>query len=523
MELSSVTMNASQTRSGGGQIRARPNLLPSPLPHIILHGVELAYSPSLTMLGTVLDEHLTFAAHRAACVAKASKALQAVALLSRARAGLAPRWVRQLVMAVVEPRLSRMAELWFEGGEGGVSRAYQGVWKDAARQVCGGYRSAARVPLEVEANLMPLDLVLRSHQFRLALRALSATARHPLAPLTSLARPARVRKHPSPLHRALHAFPSLLPPSLQVEPIVPSPLPPWAATPAHSTLIAPSKEEAVVANSLPPDALLGYSDGSLLEGLADSVGGEGEGARLTVSAATSLVQQLHSPSLTLLIDNQALLLCPADPSPSPGQQQRLALRAALLALLAAAPWVVVVLMWCPGHEGVDGNERADALAKEAAEEGRRREEARRVYAGGGADAGGLRGRSRTVGRAAVLFRASQGSQALLSSEGSEWGGGEGETSGTWARRAATRLAHRLAVQQPPQPLQGEVEGGEGLPKSLSALKQAQREERLHQQHPQQHHQRLPPLPSRLSRRHRRPPPSLAGRCLSRLYNSLPAV
>ncbi|GAA5921622.1 hypothetical protein JCM6882_006774, partial [Rhodosporidiobolus microsporus] len=291
--------------------RPRNTKLPTLIPHIVLRGVELAYSPSLTMLGTVLDKHLTFAAHRAASVAKASKVLQGVALLSRARAGLAPRWVRQLVMAVVEPRLSWMAELG--------------------------------VPGRVEGYCTP---GMRRVSFRLALRALSATPGHPLEPLTPLARPARVRKHPSPLHRALHAFPSLLPPSLQVKPIIPSPLPPWAATPAYPTLIAPSKEEAVAAhqqhlNSLPPDALLGYSDSSLLEGSvgASSVvmvtgrmeaelvslrvlgsqqivwAGEAEGARLTVTAATPLAQQLHLPSLTLLIDNQALLLRPIDPSP----------------------------------------------------------------------------------------------------------------------------------------------------------------------------------------------------------------
>ncbi|GAA5899541.1 hypothetical protein JCM6882_001145 [Rhodosporidiobolus microsporus] len=231
-----------------------------------------------------------------------------------------------------------MAELWFKGGEEGVSKAYQGVWKDV---------------------------------FRLALRALSATPGHPLEPLTPLARPTRVRKHPSPLHRALHALPSLLPPSLTVEPIVPSPLPPWEATPAYTTLIASSREEAIAThqqhlNSLPPDALLGYSDSSLLEGLVGAAlvalvrcwmeeelvslrvlggqqtvwAGEAEGARLTVAAAAPLAQQLHTPSLTLLIDNQSLLLCPVDPYPSPGQHQQLALRAALLALLAAAPRVI---------------------------------------------------------------------------------------------------------------------------------------------------------------------------------------
>ncbi|GAA5921813.1 hypothetical protein JCM6882_001976, partial [Rhodosporidiobolus microsporus] len=118
------------------------------------------------------------------------------------------------------------------------------------------------------------------------------------------------------------------------------------------TLIAPTKEDAIAThqqhlNSLPPDALLGYSDGSLLEGLAGASSvvmvrcrmgeelvslrvlggqqtvwaGKAEGARLNLNAAAPLVQQLHAPSLTLLIDNQSLLLCPFNPSPSPGQHQ----------------------------------------------------------------------------------------------------------------------------------------------------------------------------------------------------------
>ncbi|GAA5846415.1 hypothetical protein JCM11251_006753, partial [Rhodosporidiobolus azoricus] len=375
--------------------------LPVNPPHAVLRGEALTFSPSLTLLGTKLDFTLSFSGHQARCAAKAATALSGVRLLSKAKAGLKPTFVRQLVRAVVEPRLTWMGEIW---GEKGVSAASRAVWKDAARAVCGGYRSTSAAAMEVEANLPPLDLLLRSLSFRFALRSLSAPPAHLLHDPCRLARPARRLRHPSPLYNALHSFPALLPPSLSIEPLLPWPVPPWLPSPHYSTSIAPNREEALTAlpellSSLPPAALVGFSDGSLIDDFAGAASalwvkdtgeaahttlrvlggqqtvwaGEAEGARLIILSALPLLQLHHSPSLTLLIDNQAFLLAPTDPSPTPGQHLRLQLRA-LPHLNDANPSVAVRLVWCPGHEGVKGNELVDLLAKEAAEEGSRRAE-----------------------------------------------------------------------------------------------------------------------------------------------------
>ncbi|GAA5920563.1 hypothetical protein JCM6882_001974 [Rhodosporidiobolus microsporus] len=215
----------------------------TPLP-VLLNGVPLEYSPSLTLLGVELNSELHFKPHIASCAAKAAKALTGVALLARARAGLSPRWVRRLVNVVVTPRLLWTAAVSYD------------PWK------------------QVEANLPPLDLVLRRHLHRFALRLHASTAFHPCCDPFTLARTTRPsRHHPSAFHHALHSFPDTLPPSTLVEPLIPHALPPWDTPPSFAVLIPLSKEEAERTytshlRSLPPTHSLLHSDGSLMDGFA---------------------------------------------------------------------------------------------------------------------------------------------------------------------------------------------------------------------------------------------------------------
>ncbi|GAA6025381.1 hypothetical protein JCM10207_001368, partial [Rhodosporidiobolus poonsookiae] len=282
-------------------------LPPEPHPPVVLGGVPLAYSPSLVMLGTTLDSRLTFREHVARCVAKASTAAAGVRLLAGAKAGLAPKFVRRLVEAVVTPRLLWMGEVWYNLRRKTVSKGLEGVQRSCCLAVTGAYRTTSLAALQVEANLPPLDLVLRRRCFALALRALSATPTHPLHARARLARIVRgKRTHPSPLHLAIHAFPTLLPPSLAVEPLVPHPVAPWSPPPHVSVVVAPSKEEAVEAHD-----------------------------RLVAALPADRVLATPVRSVTLCLDNQGVVTAPFSPAPTPGQYLRLALRARALGLTTA--------------------------------------------------------------------------------------------------------------------------------------------------------------------------------------------
>jgi hypothetical protein len=111
------------------------------LPSVALNGIEPAYSPSLTMLGTILDGQLTFKAYITACAAKAMVALTGVGLLARARDGLAPKWVKRMVEGVVMLWLLWMGGVWWD--ERVVSKELDSVQRAAARLVTGGYRTTS--------------------------------------------------------------------------------------------------------------------------------------------------------------------------------------------------------------------------------------------------------------------------------------------------------------------------------------------------------------------------------------------
>ncbi|GAA6026538.1 hypothetical protein JCM10207_009306, partial [Rhodosporidiobolus poonsookiae] len=125
-----------------------------------------------------LQQH--FKAHVARCAGKASTAVLAVRLLASAGKGLAPREVRTIVEAVVVPRLLWMAEIWYDPAKKTVSKTFEAVQRRAMLAISSAYRTTSLAALQVETNSPPLDLVARRRTLRLALRALSSTAPHPL-------------------------------------------------------------------------------------------------------------------------------------------------------------------------------------------------------------------------------------------------------------------------------------------------------------------------------------------------------
>uniref|UniRef100_A0A0K3CPZ3 BY PROTMAP: gi/342318905/gb/EGU10861.1/ Pol-like protein [Rhodotorula glutinis ATCC 204091] n=2 Tax=Rhodotorula toruloides TaxID=5286 RepID=A0A0K3CPZ3_RHOTO len=262
-------------------------------PKVVLCSEKLEYSLSaLGMLSVTIDERLTFKQHMASCAVKASKAMVGVGLLVKSRGGLKAKYVRRLVEAVVLPRLTWCAAVWYKPGTT-VSKTLKQVQKAAARIVTGGHRTTSLAALEVEANLLLLDLRL-THQ-----------------------------------------------PRTRVEQIVYSPLAPWSSPPRCRLVVAALKEESVESHGREVCALdecgglAAYSDGSLLESRAGAstvvrfgageeelwgkkaramgqyqsvYAAELEGARLALDGLQQTLNSSPAPSASVFIDNQSVLL-----------------------------------------------------------------------------------------------------------------------------------------------------------------------------------------------------------------------
>jgi len=72
--------------------------------------------------------------------------------------------------------------------------------------------------------------------------------------------------------------------------------------------------------------------------------------------------------ITIFTEAQAAIRRMATDEPEPGQKYALEARRHIAALLRAAPGIIIEIRWCPAHEGVEGNEKADEWAQLAVEE-----------------------------------------------------------------------------------------------------------------------------------------------------------
>ncbi|GAA5959568.1 hypothetical protein JCM10213_008943, partial [Rhodosporidiobolus nylandii] len=461
--------------------------IPLAPPPIVLCGEDLPYAPEMTILGGVFDTHLSFLPHIARCARNASAALNAVACTMGARHGFRPALAKTLYEAVVVPRLLWAGALWWkeEGAEGKMA-VLRAVQKEGARLVSGGFGTAAREALEVEAGLAPLEHRLRLTHLKLALRALSAPPSLPLHAPTqlTLARPSP--PHPSPLHAALAS--PLLPRNTRLETILPDPVAPWEEEPSVAIVIAESKEASVAMHERAAAAaeegdVLVYTDGSLMEGETGagvmfevkSAGGESlragrsrelgqyqgvyqgelEALRIAFTSIPTFLDPSSTARVRIFADNQSAVSLPFDPRPTSAQHLRLAIRQAAHALNATHPYVRVRLYWVAGHAEVAGNEEADALARRGAGEGRAPPMERAP-----------RRKGVTMPREAI-----EHSLDSLEEKVSEWWEEGGSSSLLHARRGRVANASEAAAVDS----EGRMGGGLDVPKSTTGVLQAAKE------------------------------------------------
>ena len=372
----------------------------TPMKPILLNSKPIPISEVITLLGVKLDQKLQFNQHVTSVVSRALTAFNGLTVLGGKTKGINFRFARLLFMSCVLPILDYASNIWYKPGKSAVHlKKLASVQEKGTRWITGSFAKTGLAALEVECFVLPTELRLSRNSFHLATMLMAYTPSHPLFEITELAKSNLSSK--SPIARILSAAGLT---DIEMESISHSPTPPWSTLPIKIT-IHESKELATEEHlklleltSTSNDYMLFYTDGSLMKGMSgagmvcrirDSVnaGREDEflwkesftamGAGHTVYAAelTGINIALESlendigifdPKPThiyICADNQAAVLNSINTIRSPGQELRTLNRTIVERLLSNHPEIIIEFVWVPAHIGIEGNEKADVLAK----------------------------------------------------------------------------------------------------------------------------------------------------------------
>lgn len=362
-------------------------------PSLVIGPQTVTPVKSHTLLGVILDQELRWQEQCNKALAKGMKWSTQLTRLAKMSYGATATVARRLYTSIAVPRFTYAADVWFtpvttnatpEGrstGSVGFAKRLTKIQSTAARAILGALRSSPVDSLDAHASLLPIHLLMNEACQRAAIRLASAPPEHPLS--KAVLRCAKGRKaHIPPLQRILQ-FLGHDPTSFEK----------WKLARPHVTphpaLVFPSKQIAVMNARTDQAHLQLYTDG------AASSRGVGcsaillnhrrfqtaSGARLGDSGSFSVLDAevagilvaahliLDSPVVddaTIFTDSQSAISCIRGRRNGATEALLKATRRALTKARQKAGGTEVRLQWCPGHQGVPGNELADAEAKAAA-------------------------------------------------------------------------------------------------------------------------------------------------------------
>ena len=365
---------------------------------VSVNSTTIAPSSEARYLGVIFDQQLRFHSHLQQAAKRGTSAAFALGSIARTNWGAPFRYVKQLYQTVVIPRIDYGATIWHR------PKDYKGytacpsqisklstVQRLAAKAILGCYRTTATIAMEKEAGLLPTWIRLQQLTLLSAVRLKSLSIHHPIQEWlhrASLTRTAVV-PHRSVLGNLLNQFEILTEESEHIEPFI---RPPWWA-PKFTVQVALTKELAKTSHNETqatsnPDTMHIYTNGSNIDGkvgaaaynattLTTSQQHLGSETSFNVFAAEveavnlALKQwQLNShschPRCHLYSDSQAGCTAILQPKRQSGQSIIKEVLDRIDTIHRRHPNWQLAILWVPGHQGIDGNELADAAAKQAA-------------------------------------------------------------------------------------------------------------------------------------------------------------
>jgi ribonuclease HI len=341
-------------------------------------------------LGMIIDQELRFKEHANYALKKGEAYISQYRRLTRPTKGVTAKHMRTYYLTVAVPRLLYAADVFLipatgqrKGSKGSVNKLAR-IQRQAALDITGALRSTANDMLDAHANLLPFPLLVSKLVHRAAVRLACLPNNHPLAAKVRRSAKRYVKRHRSSIHEIMHAY-SLNPERMEkIQTVVFGPK--WQ--PAFRTRIPQSKEQAADEVKTEGAQVVIFSDGSCIDGGVGAAailyknGKEQKSVRLylgpesehTVFEAelagaaigAKMLNMESSGRYTIALDNQAAIQTTRRESTIPGQYLVNAIHRQVEGVVEQQPGARVVMRWVPGHEGIEGNERADEEAKKAA-------------------------------------------------------------------------------------------------------------------------------------------------------------
>lgn len=379
-------------------------------PALLLDNVPITYKPDLTILGVRIDSQLRFTEH----ALQSEKQLKARINILKALAGTT--WgsdedtLRQLYVSYARPGALYAAGIWFPFLANSNAQRLESANYSAARVITGAPAGTNAAATLREAEIPPLNLLCKRDAGQFLLHAKRFPARHPVG---RLAIPPKVARRLKSARAGLRGnWYDCATAALDELPHNPSPEPwpppeavpaPWSSSGEVTFHLAgaeiprsASAEERKEAADSDLNALLPegphvdiWSDGSAMEGIAN--GGAGcairwhddrevsvlsapAGALASSTAAEAaaallglkevaqrLDDDLSKPTIRLLFDSRSLYMRLQSPLCKLQLHPTTLEAAKILRQLSLRHRTMVI--WVPGHAGLELNEVADGAAK----------------------------------------------------------------------------------------------------------------------------------------------------------------